>query len=200
MLILSIVFSLLLVWRKVSAKAKAAMVVSVLLFYFLILPQIPLYQSFVEFNEMQAELREQNDGDVREKAIMFYLVEYQKNAITPFIGNGVPSLDEGRYGAQWSNDCEGRLFVDVGWAGYYWLFGGISTFALMFFFYLAIRKKKKADEQYLTYFIMYILFTSFASAPILYHYQVVLTCIVLSMIYYSPQQIRHKRKIAVIKE
>ena len=149
---------------------------------------------------MQSELREQNDGDVREKAVMFYLVEYQKNSITPFVGNGVPSLDEGKYGEQWSNDCEGRLFVDVGWAGYFWLFGGISTVALMFFFFLVIREKMKSDEQYLSFFIIYIFFTSFASAPILYHYQVVLTSIVLSMIYQSSRQTKPGKRIAISRK
>lgn len=188
-IIFSFILGLLLILSHASLSKKIVTISFCIIFYAEILPQIPIYKNMVELSETQAERNKFVDDDVRIKAWRFYIYEYQTNVITPLFGNGLPVLGKSKWGHEFekttSYDYGGNLcyFVDVGWAGFYWLFGALTTSGLVILLLKAVFKKKSISEQYLSYWCLFILLTSFASAPILFYSQIVNIVTVLYLIY-----------------
>lgn len=193
-ILIAAVLSFWMIFKHVRLWKRIIFLIVVCFFAVVILPNIELYKNMKEFSEIQQEQRELRGGDIREKAIEFYVSEYQKNSFTPFLGNGIPAIENSRYGRQWDNDKQNRLYVDVGWAGFFYLFGGITTLLLVTIFVKSILKKKNPAEIYLTYWMVFVVVTSMASAPILYYNQVVVICSVLFLIYGRNQNVEVVRE------
>lgn len=170
---LTAVLGLLFLLRKLSWKFKVLMSAAVIAIVVFVLPMIPMYQTMLELSEKQKEENEEEEN-IRIQAWRYYTYENQTNAITPFIGNGMPSFGNSRWGVQMESEFAdtGCLFVDVGWAGFFWLFGGISLIALMTLTIKALLKKKSEDKQYLNYWLIFFLITSCASGPPVIYYQI----------------------------
>lgn len=188
-ILVAFALGILLFLQKVSFIKKLLTLSLLYIFYVGILPQIPLYQNLVELSEEQAEKNKYKDEDIRIQAWRFYTYEYQTNLYTPFFGNGIPSLGKSKWGnkvEKMINKDEGGnacYTVDVGWAGFFWYFGLLTTFGLLSLFIKATIKKKKEYEQYLSYWIIYIILTSITSGPILFTNQILSIVIVLYIIY-----------------
>lgn len=143
----------------------------------------------VELSEEQAERNKTEKEDIRITAWKFYTNEYQTNELTRIFGNGLPSIGN----SKWGNDFEktisydyggnGCFFVDVGWAGFYWLFGAFSTLSLIILLIKAILKNKQTNRQYLSYWLVFLLLTSIASAPILFYSQIISVVTTLYLVY-----------------
>lgn len=105
-------------------------------------------------------------------------------------GNGVPSDGNSIWGTVYFSEAEtsGKLTHDVGWAGFFWFFGILTTIALMALMVLAILQPKPPRMKFLNYWLIFIMITSVASAPILYWYQVVNVMTCLGMVYSSSGQ------------
>lgn len=159
------------------------------IFYFFILPNIPIYKTMLELSEEQAQRNKQGEEDIRIQAWRFYTYEYQTNGLTPIFGNGVPSIGNSKWGNDFAATTinqeggNGCYTVDVGWAGFFWTFGGIATFGLLMLFYKAYKKEKKPKEKYLSYWIVFITLTSIASGPILFYNQIISVSTVLYLIF-----------------
>lgn len=186
---------------KNSSWTKRIIVVTVgMLFYLVVLPNIPIYKSIMELSENQARNNRLGDDDIRIRAWKFYTTEYQTNNLTPVFGNGVPSMGNSYWGRDYErtvNIAEGGngcLAVDVGWAGFFWNFGAIATIGLFMLFLHAFRKRKSSEERYLTYWILYICATAVASGPILYYNQIFSISTVLYLIYGTKQRIYSTRR------
>lgn len=200
-ILLSAVLGLFFILRQASLRKKIIVVSSCALFYFAILPQIPIYQTMVELSEQQAESNTEKE-DIRITAWKFYTDEYQTNGLTRIFGNGVPSAGNSRWGDEYEKTTvpqyggNGCFSVDVGWAGFYWNFGIFAVLGLFILLIKSIRKNKMADKSYLTYWCIYILLTSIASAPILYYPQIISISTVLYLIFGKETQLQ---KISITK-
>lgn len=188
-ILLSCVLGILFIFKKVSLFKKIITVCLCFFIFLVILPQIPIYQTMVELSEAQAEKNKTEKEDIRITAWKFYTNEYQTNELTRIFGNGLPSIGN----SKWGNDFEktisydyggnGCFFVDVGWAGFYWLFGAFSTLSLIILLIKAILKNKQTNRQYLSYWLVFLLLTSIASAPILFYSQIISVVTTLYLVY-----------------
>lgn len=185
---LSIMLGILFILQKSSFIKKIIFVAICLCVYYFILPKIPMYQKMSEVTSSQIDNNAETE-DIRISAWKFYTNEYQTNSITRILGNGLPSIGNSKWGNNFektiSRDYGGNgcFFVDVGWAGFYWLFGVFSTIGLIIILIKAILKKKSVDKQYLSYWCLFIVLTSIASAPILFYNQITSISTVLYLIY-----------------
>ena len=188
-ILLGFAFSILMILQKAKLWKKIFVTCVLLGVYQFVLPQIPIYQTMTELSEMQAEMNSFEKEDIRITAWRFYTDEYQKNEITRIIGNGLPSIGNSKIGNQFDNITNARYggngcyFVDVGWAGFYWLFGIFATLGLLIILIKALIMARRMKKDYYVYWIMFILITSVASAPIIFYGQVVSLCIILYMIF-----------------
>ena len=188
-ILLAFAFSIMMIIHKAKMWKKIVVICSLFAIYQFVLPQIPIYQAMAELSELQRDMNDYQKEDIRITAWRFYTDEYQKNEITRIIGNGLPSIGNSKIGNQFDNITNARFggngcyYVDVGWAGFYWLFGIFATLGLLIILikalFLAIRFKK----DYYAYWILFIIISSVASAPIIFHSQVVSLCIILYMIF-----------------
>ena len=187
----SALLGLLFVMQKASWFKKIVVIIVCVIMVYVVLPQIPMVKSMIALSEAQANSNE-DDDDIRIKAWKFYTTEFQTNDITPVLGNGVPSFGNSRWGdyveqtttfkSLGGNAC---LTVDVGWAGFFWYFGGVATFGLLVLILKGIKSPKREDRQYLSYALVFIGLTAAASGPILYNSQVCSLCLILYMAYAS---------------
>ena len=188
-ILLGFAFSILMILQKANLWKKILVTCVLLGVYQFVLPQIPIYQTMTELSEMQAEMNSYEKEDIRITAWRFYTDEYQKNEITRIIGNGLPSIGNSKIGNQFDNITNakyggnGCYFVDVGWAGFYWLFGIFATLGLLIILIQALIMSIRIKKYYYVYWILYILISSVASAPIIFHSQVVSLCIILYIIF-----------------
>lgn len=171
-------------FRKVSLTKKLVSILVVVLVVAVVLPQIPIYKTMIELSEDQRDANDQ-DENVRIKAWRYYTYENQPNALTVIFGNGVPSLGNSTWGVQFDSDTEitGCYAADVGWAGFFYYFGAISTICLLALLISALKKKKSFNRQYLNYWLIYLMITSIASGPILYYNLIVSVSMVLYLVF-----------------
>jgi hypothetical protein len=170
--------------KNISALKKIIFSVIVLVVIFYVVPQIPMFQAMMELTQSQQDDAEEED-DIRLQAWEYYTVGNQSSVVSPVLGNGVPALGISRWGRYIDRE---RYFTemypeDVGWAGFFWYFGGVATIALAALLIRAILKRKNEDENYLTYWFIYIFITSIASAPILYYNQIISISVALYLVY-----------------
>lgn len=188
-ILMSFALSFLMIMQRAKLWKKVVVVGGVALFAAFVLPEIPIYKSMVELSEDQAYKNKYEEEDIRVTAWRFYVIENQGNLSTAILGNGMPSIGNSKYG----NDFEkktyyayggnGCFYVDVGWAGFYWLYGIFATLGLIMMCVRAIRKSFDEHKLYMAYWFLFILITSVASAPILFHAQVLSLCIGFYLIF-----------------
>lgn len=188
-ILFSLVFGLLFVLKRARMSIRVGVVLLSVIFYYFVLPQIPIYKTMMELSEEQAEKNKYEKEDIRITAWRFYTTENQTNSVTPFLGNGIPSEGNSVWGIKhmktiyYEYGGNGCFTVDVGWAGFYWLFGLFATLALMTIMIKAIIRKKPDKQSYMSYGILFFLITSITSGPILFSQHIVSLCLILYLIY-----------------
>lgn len=188
-ILLSAVLGIFFILRQASLQKKIVVIICSILFYFAILPQIPMYKTMVELSEQQIERNNTENEDIRITAWKFYTYEYQVNVITSIFGNGVPSLGNSQWAKQYEKMVyanyggNGCYYVDVGWAGFFWLFGMFGTLGLLILLIKAMLKKKSEEMKYVSYWLVFIIITSITSAPIIFYNQVISITTILYLIY-----------------
>ena len=188
-ILFSLVLGLLFVLKHARMSIRVGVVLLMVIFYYFILPQIPIYKTMMELSEEQAEKNKYEKEDIRITAWRFYTTDNQTNFVTPFLGNGIPSEGNSVWGIKhmktiyYEYGGNGCFTVDVGWAGFYWYFGLFATMALITLLVKAIIRKKPDKESYLSYGILFFLITSITSGPILFYSQIVSLCLILYLIY-----------------
>lgn len=197
-ILISVVFSFLMIMQKAKIWKKIAVISAVAFFTMFVLPDIPIYKSMMELSQKQVEDNKYNKEDIRITAWRFYTVEYQENFVTRIMGNGLPSIGNSTLGDKFEKTValeyggNGCYYVDVGWAGFYWLYGIFGVFGLLTLLvkasFSALRKKKN----YQFYWLLFIIISSISSAPILFHSQVVSLCIVLYLIFGNDYERKNK--------
>lgn len=184
---LSVVLGLWFILKRASLKIKVGVIALFVAFAVVVLPRIPIYQALVELTEEQAEANDEEE-DVRIGAWRYYTYEHQTNFLSPIFGNGMPALGVSRWGILQEAEMDEltAFFVDVGWAGLYWLFGAFTTIGLLTLMLVAIFRRKAPQDQFLTYSLLFFFFTSFASGPPVYYWQIIDIMVVLYMVYRRP--------------
>ena len=180
------VLGFLFYFRKISIFKKLIFIVAALTIVVYVLPMIPMYRTMIELSEDQRDENEEEEN-IRIQAWRFYTYENQENALTAIFGNGVPSAGNSTWGIIFDSEAEvsGKFTHDVGWAGFYFFFGIISTVALLMVIFYAIFKPKLPQYQFINYWLIMILLTCSISGINLYSFQVLNVSIVLAMVYYS---------------
>lgn len=197
-ILISFVFSFLMIIQKAKIWKKIVVIGAVASLTMFVLPEIPIYKSMMELSQKQAEDNKYDKEDIRITAWRFYTIEYQENIVTRIMGNGLPSIGNSTLGDKFEKTVSlmyggnGCYFVDVGWAGFYWLYGIFAVFGLLALVIkaslIALRKK----NNYLFYWLLFIIISSVSSAPILFHSQVVSLCIVLYLIFGNDYERKNK--------
>lgn len=188
-ILLSAALGIFFILRQASLQKKIVVISCSILFYFAILPQIPMYKTMVELSEQQIEKNNTENEDIRITAWKFYTYEYQVNVITSIFGNGVPSLGNSQWAKQYEKMAysdyggNGCYYVDVGWAGFFWLFGLFGTLGLLILLVKAMLKKKSEEMKYVSYWFAFIIMTSITSAPIIFYNQVISITTILYLVY-----------------
>ena len=146
--------------------------------------QIPAVKAMIELSEDQSDANDR-DEDIRIYDYKYFGNESQTNDVTRVFGNGAPSLGNSRWGIMMENEWDelGTFPPDTGWAGYYWYYGAIAVLSVFILFLISAIRKKRPDQQYLTYtFIMYLLI-EIASGAILRYDETVCIAIALYLLY-----------------
>ncbi len=181
---LSALLGLWFILKRANIKIKIGIIALVVAFGLFVLPRIPMYQAMVELTEKQADENEEEEN-IRITAWRYYTYDHQTNELSTVLGNGMPALGVSRWGIIMDAETmeQGVLWVDVGWAGFYWLFGAFSTIGLLALMFTAILRRKPPQEQFLTYSLIFYFVTSFASGPPVIYWQIIDIMVVLYMVY-----------------
>ena len=155
------------------------------------LPKIPIFKDLIELSQDQEKENATKEEDVRLQAYEYYVNTNQTNDLTRFFGNGVPSVGNSPWGNMFESETDSNkyFYADIGWGGFYWLFGLFATFALLVMFLTAAFRKKTPGNRFLSYWMIYFILVSIASAPNLYLYQLVIYMVGLYMCFY-PRDIK----------
>lgn len=188
-ILISFVFGLWFVQKRARMGLKVGVVLLSITLYYMVLPKIPMFKTMMELSKEQAEENKYNKEDIRITAWKFYTTGYQSNTITPYLGNGIPSIGNSVWGNKFEKTVSyvysgnGCFYVDVGWAGFFWLFGGLATYSLLSLLLLSYKKRKDIEQEYINYWLLFIIISSITSAPIIFANQIVGLCLVFYLIY-----------------
>ncbi len=177
--------------HKYSLSKKIIVGVILLSSVYVIFTNLPIYKDIKELTETQIDSSvNKQEEDVRVGAWRYYSYEANDNIATFLLGNGTPSLGKSVWGKQFDiyTSKENYYIGDVSWASCIFLYGIIATIALLCIVILAIFKPKKADQQYLTYYMICVLLQGIASGVWFYFNELDITMIVLYMIYRDNNQ------------
>ena len=174
-ILFSAVLGLIFLLKKSSWIKRILIIAATATFIFVVLPAIPAYQAMVELSEDQRDSNSEED-DIRIQAYEFYLNSYQTNELTRIFGNGLPAMGNSPWGNMVESELDdtGCLYADIGWGGFYWLFGIFSVVALFLLCLFAITRRKSPSNKFLSYWIAYFILYCIAAGPNIYIEQIVI--------------------------
>ena len=174
---------LMFVFQRYDWKRKLMLIVGVVAVVVWVLPMIPIYNTMIELSESQKDDSDMGEENVRITAARYYGYENQTNALSPVFGNGMPSFGVSKWGVMMDSETQenGCFWVDIGWIGFYWLYGGIATIGMIVMFVRALMRKKNSAEQYINYSLWFLILVSIASGPPVYYHQIVIICLMWFM-------------------
>lgn len=155
-----------------------------ILFFFVVLPQIPIYKTMVNLTEDQIDQSQEDLPDIRVLGYLYFCDIDQVNAYTRVFGNGTPHVS-----SKWSqeealNAEKNKIYdVDVSWAAFYNHYGVIAVIALLAIFLITAKHCYNRQDRYISYWILYIIGTAFASGVIWFQHQIVEILVVIAMAY-----------------
>jgi len=148
-----------------------------------IMPQIPAYKTMLELSKEQKDDNDEKE-DIRITAWAFYTVEFQTNELSYILGNGVPAFDKSDWGKDVDSITEANkcYTVDVGWAGFYYYFGIITTLALLWLMVSGILNRSP-NRVYPQYWLLFAVITCVASGIIVVWYLILNVSLALYLVY-----------------
>ncbi len=193
-ILLTVVLGTCFLLRRASWQIRTLSVLGIGAIAVIAVTQVPMFRTMVEFTQEQTEESARKEN-VRITAWRYYTYGNQSNVLTPLLGNGMPSLGNSPWGKQFDSETESNytFAADVGWAGFYWHFGVFALVALLYIVIKGLRRPKPDGEQYLNYWLVYMMFTSMASGIPVYYYQIANLMVILYMAYRRPEAETHPR-------
>lgn len=196
-ILLTILLSTWYLLRRTSWVLRCLALVAIGASVYYALTQIPMFQAMVELTEKQ---KEENDDkeNIRITSWRYYTYDNQTNALTWILGNGMPALGKSTWGTQFDNETSeyGTFSADVGWAGLYWHFGLLAVVGLVYMIVKALLRPKIPQMQFLNYWLVYMIITTFASGIPLYYNQIFNLMVILSMAYRAPEIVSETKPTA----
>lgn len=180
-ILLSIICSLLLLLILNKGKKTIVTICIFIGALSIILPKIPAFNAMYELTVKQKEDENEN---IRLFTWLYYTSGYERNQTQHLLGCGVPAIGYSSYGNKIDKiSNETLLFIhDVGWAGFYFLFGLAGCVILLYILIKSMFIKTSKHYLYCKLFILSRIITSITSAPILYHYEILVIVTVLYLI------------------
>lgn len=180
----SMALSLLFLLKKFSWQKKLTALILGIVTVIYILPMIPVYNSMLELSQEQLDENGEKEN-VRIGAWRYYAFENQTNDITPFIGNGIPSIGNSVWGNVFDDEVEYNryYYADVSWAGIIYFFGWIGFAALLILMLQAVFRRKAPEKEYLTYWFVYIILVGIGSGVFIYYNQLTYIMIGLYLVF-----------------
>lgn len=155
-----------------------------LLFFFVVLPQIPIYKTMVNLTEDQVDQSQEDLPDIRVLGYLYFCDIDQVNAYTRVFGNGTPHESSKWNQEEALNAEKNKIYdVDVSWAAFYNHYGIIAVIALLAIFLITAKHCYNRQDRYISYWILYIIGTAFASGVIWFQHQIVEILVVIAMAY-----------------
>lgn len=182
-ILFAIVVAMLLWLKRISLWKKLILVASVCMIFIYVVPQIKIFKDLVQLTHEQVQDRQ--TADLRTSSMTFFTYGYQTNALTPFIGNGIPLAKESTWGKTFESYAENHdaHITDVGWAGFFWEFGIFSVIALFLLMFNGARSVQNNRYLYLKYWLYYEMLLGLFSGPILYNNQIMVIMLILATVY-----------------
>ncbi|WP_187357700.1 hypothetical protein [Cyclobacterium plantarum] len=143
---------------------------------------IPMIKGVIEVQQRDAKL---GKDYIRVQAGEYFLTDFSPNTLSQIFGNGAPNWGISSYGKfiERLSIIKGYFLSDVGIIAVYAMFGvfAIIGFGLMWYksFVLPVPKQ----QEYVKYYLWYLLFTSFTWYSV-YHYHYVIATIFALYIYH----------------
>ena len=158
-------------------------------FFFVVLPQIPIYKTMVNLTEDQVDRSSEDMPDIRVLGYLYFCDIDQVNVYTRVFGNGTPHESSKWHQEEVLNAEENKIFdVDVSWAAFYNHYGAVAVIALLAIFLITAKHCYNRQDRYISYWILYIIGTAFASGVIWFQSQTVEILVVIAMAY-APKKI-----------
>lgn len=159
------------------------------LFFFVVLPRIPIYKTMVGLTEDQVERSQEELPDIRLMGYLYFCDIDQVNAYTRILGNGTPHNSSKWHQQEALNAEKNKIYdVDVSWAAFYNHYGLIAVIALLAVFLITAKRCYNRQDRHISYWILYIIGTAFASGVIWFQNQIIEILVVIAMAY-APKRI-----------
>jgi len=180
---LSTVLGILLYLKDLSLSKKiiaGVLVIGAMVFF---LPKIDFVQDMTEQTQREMATAGENREYVRITEFFLYTGEAQEGIATHLLGNGWSHP-----GTKYGDEMDYYQFdlalwlVDLGWIGFYYIFGIISAIGLFLLLLSAAVRKKNESEHFVSYWFIYIILTTIVNAPILFPKEVI---IIVAMLYFT---------------
>ncbi|GEM_PF-6381671 len=180
---LCILFGVLLYLKDLSTPKKVAILTVLSLIMFYVIPQITLFKGL--FEQTNNQLNSDTD-DVRLIAWNYYTQEAQPDPDCYVWGTGVPNANS-KYGKSfYSETTDLKVFiVDVGYGGFYYLFGLVGILGLLILLFSQLFVKTFFMYFYVKFFIITNLLMGFTSGVIIYRSEVMLLMISIYLLAYK---------------
>lgn len=183
-ILLSTVLGGIMILRKYSWKYRFLLIAISISFYLFILPKIPFINTMIELSENQVDKSQNAMPDIRVIDYIYFCDYSQVNILTRIFGNGLPGGDSSWQKQETTNAEVNKIYdVDVSWAVFYNRFGAISVILLLVIFFIVFKHCYHKDKLYVSYWILYIVGTAFASGVLWFTSQRVEILVALAMAY-----------------
>ena len=183
-ILFSTVLGVIMILRRYSWKYRFLVLVISMSFYFYVLPKVPFINTMIELSEDQVDKSQNEIPDTRIIDYIYYCDYSQVNIYTRIFGNGVPGSDSNWQKEEADNAEVNKIYdVDVSWAVFYNRFGAISVILLLIILFNTFQYCKNENKQYVSYWILYVVATAFASGVLWFINQRVEIIVALAMAY-----------------
>lgn len=169
-LMLTYIFSSLLLIVLVNKKFTNVLYMTIPIFFLLILVfQIDFFSDFIN-ESIYTTVDQFNDGEnyIRFLTFDFLFKNVNENWITIILGNGQPFVGTsyGNYVGIYGAKVMGFIAADLGLLGFVFNYGLITCFIFLYIFIKGIRTKIEVDSFYIKAFFIYLIISSFTTAEI----------------------------------
>ena len=157
-IIFSILFSVIFIWRKSNNIIRFSVIFSLVLSFYII-SQMNFYKLMSSETDSQLSYVKE---DIRVQSANYYLSQFSPNIVSEIFGNG--NAYQNNHYAQFINQLEevkGYYASDIGYIGLYAKFGILAVIAFLTLIFKALSVPTNEQNLYSKYFLIFIFTISF---------------------------------------